>query len=108
MGIKEKPPKARSSIAALGGFIQIENNNLSFIFLQRLQFSQAVLWEHPAAAKWGGAVSSQPKMFRKSQISRRKRLQNRRKQKVTVADIVSTTVTDLVAGEGLEPPTSGL
>lgn len=33
MGIKEKPLKAQSSISALGGFIQIENNNLSFIFL---------------------------------------------------------------------------
>ena len=33
---------------------------------------------------------------------------NAYKQKITVADIVSTTVTDLVAGGGLEPPTSGL
>jgi hypothetical protein len=73
-----------------------------------LQFSQAVLWEHPAAAKWGGAVSSQPEMFRKSLFSRRKRLQNSRKQKITVADIVSTTVTDLVAEEGFEPTTFGL
>ena len=33
---------------------------------------------------------------------------NAYKQKITVADIVSTTVTDLVAGEGLEPSASGL
>ena len=37
-----------------------------------------------------------------------KSAQNAYKQKITVADIVSTTVTDLVAGEGFEPPTSGL
>jgi hypothetical protein len=29
-------------------------------------------------------------------------------KKITVANIVSTTVTDLVAGTGLEPATSGL
>ncbi len=32
-GHKRKMPKTQSSIAALGGFIQIKNNNLSFIFL---------------------------------------------------------------------------
>ena len=30
------------------------------------------------------------------------------KEKITVADIESTTVMDLVAEGGLEPPTSGL
>ena len=33
MGIKEKTPKAQSSIATLGVFIHIKNNNLSFVFL---------------------------------------------------------------------------
>ena len=37
-----------------------------------------------------------------------KSAQNAYKQKITVADIVSTTVTDLVAGAGFEPTTSGL
>ena len=34
--------------------------------------------------------------------------QNGNKQKITVADMVSTTVTDLVAETGFEPATSGL
>ena len=34
--------------------------------------------------------------------------ENGNKQKITVVEIVSTTVTDLVAGAGFEPPTSGL
>ena len=34
--------------------------------------------------------------------------QNGNKQKITVVEIVSTTVTDLVAGAGFEPTTSGL
>ena len=37
-----------------------------------------------------------------------KSAQNAYKQKITVADIVSTTVTDLVAEAGLEPTTFGL
>ena len=37
-----------------------------------------------------------------------KTVQNVCKQKITVADIVSTTVTDLVAETGLEPAASGL
>lgn len=35
-----------------------------------------------------------------------KSAQNAYKQKITVADIVSTTVTDLVAGAGFEPTVS--
>ena len=37
-----------------------------------------------------------------------KSAQNAYKQKITVADIVSTTVTDLVAEAGFEPATFGL
>ena len=37
-----------------------------------------------------------------------KSAQNAYKQKITVADIVSTTVTDLVAEAGFEPTTFGL
>ena len=37
-----------------------------------------------------------------------KSAQNTHKQKITVADIVSTTVTDLVAEAGFEPTTFGL
>ena len=37
-----------------------------------------------------------------------KHLKNGNKQKITVVEIVSTTVTDLVAEAGLEPTASGL
>ena len=47
-------------------------------------------------------------MFEISPVSFQKQPQNGNKQKITVVDMVSTTVTDLVAGEGLEPTTSGL
>ena len=62
----------------------------------------------PGCGKWDITACSTAEMFPKSPISRRKRLQNSRKQKITVADIVSTTVTYLVAEEGFEPTTFGL
>ena len=47
-------------------------------------------------------------MFGKSPAFRKNHSSDDGKQKITVADIVSTTVTDLVAETGLEPATSGL
>ena len=43
-----------------------------------------------------------------SQLLPENRSKNSYQQKITVAELVSTTVTDLVAGTGLEPATSGL
>lgn len=89
-------------------YINIKNNHLSFISYNDCNYHQAALWGTPYCGKCGGIVCSKSEMFRKSLISRRKHLQDSRKQKITVADIVSTTVTDMVAEEGFEPTTFGL
>lgn len=89
-------------------YINIESNHLSFISYNDCNYHQAVIWEHPAAVNRTSRSVQRQKCSENPPFSDRKHLQDSRKQKITVVEIVSTTVTDLVAEEGFEPTTFGL
>lgn len=92
----------------MDGSMYIESNHLSFISYNDCNSCKAVLWEHPAAVNRTSRSVQRQKCSENSRFQEENAYRTAENKKITVADIVSTTVTDVVAEEGFEPTTFGL